>query len=1053
MAGIDSSSTSRLLDILFEEGVGRCLVAPDGSIVRVNREWLRSTGFELDDVLGADVIALFPDTRDMALAMHARARAGHRVEVPRHALLLHGRETWWEGSIEPVPMGDGTGLLVTAREVGGAERAAGSDAAGSRAPTPSPSVPLAPLVARAFADTLEALQEGFFVLDREWRVVFANRTAGRDAGVELAELVGQVIWDRFPSLRGTPVEAAYRRVMAERVPLSVEIQGTLSDRWYRLRISPTEPGLSVLWTDVTDRRRADDLLKAQLEVKEQLAKIAASVPGAICSFQLRPDGTACMPFGAEALDELYGIPREVLARDMGPCFANFHPDDVAAVQASIAASKRDMSKWHAEYRYLHPTKGLRWIEGWSIPLAEPDGSVLWHGYVTDITASKQAADALRDSEEKLRLAKEAAQMGAWDWDLATGELVWSDRCKALFGLPPETRMSHEVFLRAVHEDDRAAIEAAIRTALSSRQPYDVEMRVPTADGSVRWIALKGLGSYDARGRPVRMAGMALDVTSRKRAEERDRAAAARDAFRVRLSDALRPLADPEDIRATASRLIATFLGVSRAVYGEVEGEEVVATDDYHLDLGSVAGRHRIGDYGPAIAADLGAGRTFVVADVDASSLAPAERAGYAALSVRAHVTVPLRKGGRLVACLTVAAKAPRAWPEEEVALVEEVAERTWVAVERARDQAALRDEARRKDEFLAVLSHELRNPLAPIRNSIYLLERTAPGSAQAARAVEVLRRQTEHVTRLVDDLLDVTRISRGKVTLRRERLDLREVVRKTADDHQSLFDESGVDLRVEYPGKPVWVIADPTRVAQVLANLLHNAVKFTPRGGRVSVSAAARQGRAQLRVRDDGLGIDAAQLERMFEPFAQADQGIARTKGGLGLGLALVKGIVELHGGTVSARSDGTGHGAEFVVSLPVAASEAGTEPGPGVAQGAAARDVLVIEDNRDAAETLADVLTLLGHRVRVAADGRGGLALAREQRPDVILCDIGLPDVDGYEVARAVRRDAALDGTRLVALTGYAQPEDRQRALDAGFDAHLPKPPAPEALERVLAE
>ncbi|HEX9243737.1 MAG TPA: ATP-binding protein [Anaeromyxobacter sp.] len=372
--------------------------------------------------------------------------------------------------------------------------------------------------------------------------------------------------------------------------------------------------------------------------------------------------------------------------------------------------------------------------------------------------------------------------------------------------------------------------------------------------------------------------------------------------------------------------------------------------------------------------------------------------------------------------------------------------------ERKAAEEGLRESDRRKSEFLAVLSHELRNPLAPIRNAIYILDRADATSEQAARARDIMRRQTAHLVRMVDDLLDVMRISRGTVQLKRQRLDLADAVREATDDLRPVFERSGVELRVEHSGGTTWVDADPTRLAQVLGNLLQNSVKFCPSGGTVCVSTAAAGGSARFRIKDSGIGIATGLLEQIFEPFAQADQGLARTSGGLGLGLHLVKSLVELHGGTVSASSEGAGRGAEFVVSLPLAESDPRPAQAWRVASGGEVRDVVVIEDDADAAEALADVLGLLGHRVRVARDGRSGLALARERMPDVILCDIGLPDMDGYEVARTVRGVGSARGTRLVALTGYAQPEDRQRALEAGFDAHLAKPPDPEALARALA-
>jgi signal transduction histidine kinase len=367
---------------------------------------------------------------------------------------------------------------------------------------------------------------------------------------------------------------------------------------------------------------------------------------------------------------------------------------------------------------------------------------------------------------------------------------------------------------------------------------------------------------------------------------------------------------------------------------------------------------------------------------------------------------------------------------------------------------ALRESDRKKSEFIAVMSHELRNPLAPIRSSLYVIERAPHDSDEFARAREILRRQTAHLVRLVDDLLDVTRISQGKIELRRARIDARDVVRHACEAFRPEFRERNVELRVE-TSDPVWIDADETRIAQAVGNLLHNAAKFSGEGGTVVASVRAAGDQAKIRVRDDGVGISAEVLPLVFEPFVQGHGGLARTKGGLGLGLALVKGLVELHGGAVFAHSEGPGRGAELVLTLPLtpAPDRAVTAPAsaclPAVAPRREALDVLIIEDNADAARSIADVLRMEGHHVRIAADGRAGLAEARERTPEVVLCDIGLPDLDGYDVARALRTDAALRSTRLIALSGYAQPEDLQRAAEAGFDRHISKP---ASVDTVLA-
>ncbi|HEY0512605.1 MAG TPA: chemotaxis protein CheB [Thermoanaerobaculia bacterium] len=377
--------------------------------------------------------------------------------------------------------------------------------------------------------------------------------------------------------------------------------------------------------------------------------------------------------------------------------------------------------------------------------------------------------------------------------------------------------------------------------------------------------------------------------------------------------------------------------------------------------------------------------------------------------------------------------------------------------DRKRADQALRDEARRKDEFLAMLGHELRNPLAPIRNCLHLLHSPQLSPAQSERALGTIERQVIHLTRLVDDLLDIGRISRGKILLRRERLDLAAAVRATVEDQRTGLEDAGLELALDLPGSPVWIDGDPTRVSQTFGNVLHNAGKFTDAGGRITISLREEtaQGMAVLTMRDTGIGMDAEMLSRVFEPFSQADRALDRSRGGLGLGLSLVKALTELHGGSVQATSPGPGWGTEVVLRLPLAsgAPETPSEVPPEEAPERSCR-CLVIEDNVDAAESLGLLLRLAGHEAEVALEAVEGLEKARRSPPEVVLCDIGLPgSMDGYAVARAFRADPALRGAFLIALTGYGQEEDRRRALEAGFDAHLTKPADLDVLRRLLTE
>jgi PAS domain S-box-containing protein len=372
-----------------------------------------------------------------------------------------------------------------------------------------------------------------------------------------------------------------------------------------------------------------------------------------------------------------------------------------------------------------------------------------------------------------------------------------------------------------------------------------------------------------------------------------------------------------------------------------------------------------------------------------------------------------------------------------------------------RAEEALREADLHKNAFLAALSHELRNPLTPIRNSLFILDRATPGSDQAQRAKAVIDRQVGQLTRLVDDLLDLTRITKGKMRIQRARFELGEIVQQIVEDLRSEFATAGVELEVRVARKALWVNADAERITQALGNLLQNAVKFTRKSGRVTVTLNEddARGMAVIHVRDTGIGIAPDVLPRLFRPFTQADSTLHRGRGGLGLGLALVKSLVELHGGTVDAYSDGLDKGAEFVVQLPLVGEETAAPRASRTSVPRSRRRVLIIEDNIDAADTLREALGFGEHEVEVAYNGPDGISKARQFRPDVVLCDIGLPGMDGYEVARVFRADETLKGVCLVALTGYALPEDLQRASDAGFDRHLAKPPSMQALEELLAE
>ena len=375
-----------------------------------------------------------------------------------------------------------------------------------------------------------------------------------------------------------------------------------------------------------------------------------------------------------------------------------------------------------------------------------------------------------------------------------------------------------------------------------------------------------------------------------------------------------------------------------------------------------------------------------------------------------------------------------------------------------RMEEALRDADRRKDEFLATLAHELRNPLAPIRNSLQILKMPRVDAATVERSRDMMERQVHHLVRLVDDLLDVSRVMRGKIELRRERIELATVVARAVETVQPLVDAQGHELSVGLPTESLLLDADPVRLAQVVGNLLTNAAKYTEASGRIWLTAERDGDEAVLRVRDNGIGISPNMLPRIFELFVQVDHASTKAQGGLGIGLTLVKNLVEMHNGTVEARSDGLGRGSEFAVRLPlvVGAGQQSQDDGTGELHQQPSRPsghrLLVVDDNRDAADSLAMLLELQGHEVRVAHSGPAALEMTKGYAPDVVFLDIGMPGMDGYEVARRLRQQPGLETVVLAALTGWGQQEDRRRTAEAGFNHHLVKPPDPQAVAGVLA-
>jgi signal transduction histidine kinase/DNA-binding response OmpR family regulator len=428
------------------------------------------------------------------------------------------------------------------------------------------------------------------------------------------------------------------------------------------------------------------------------------------------------------------------------------------------------------------------------------------------------------------------------------------------------------------------------------------------------------------------------------------------------------------------------------------------------------------------------------------------------LGMRAYACNPLLVEGQLLGTLSFASRSRDQFEPDDLEFLRTISQYVTVAYERLRLVRQLRDQDRRKDEFLAMLAHELRNPLAPLRNSLQILGVPSLDAAALEQSREMMERQVQQLVRLVDDLLDVSRVMRGKLVLHKEPVALATIVARAVETAQPFIDAQHHELTIALPSEPFLLEADPVRLAQVVGNLLANAAKYTEPAGRIWLSAEHEGDAAVIRVRDTGIGMAPDLLPRIFDLFVQADHTATRSQGGLGIGLTLVKNLVAMHGGTVEAHSAGLGRGSEFVVRLPLAARQrdqtapgkngqaAQTTPPPG-------RRLLIVDDNRDAADSLALLLRLQGHDVQVVYDGQAALELVKAQRPELVFLDLGMTKMDGYEVARRIRQDPGLKTVRLAALTGWGQQDERRRTTQAGFDHHFVKPVDPAALQCLLAD
>lgn len=1017
----------RLHATLFS--IGDAVIATDaeGRVDTMNPVAEALTGWNQEDAFARSLEDVMPivneETRARVENPIRRVIAeGRIVGLANHTVLLarDGVERPIEDSAAPIRDRDGRtlGVVLVFRDVTESRRADVELRA---------SVEHARLIARAANDVIR-------VWDVATGAVAWNENVGMLFGYRPEEIGDDVEWwlARIHAEDRARIEQGIRDVIDggdetwrdeyrfERADGSFAF---VHDRGYVLRVDGRAVRMIGSMLDLTERRRSERELK---DARTRLD--AALAAGAI--------GTWMWDVGADRLyaDRTVAQLLSVNTEDTGvSSLAAFigaiHPEDRERVAATIQRTLEEGDTYEARYRVVQPDGDVRWIASRGSVERDPARHpTVVSGVVVDVTEMKRAEEREQHLARELALAN-AKFRAFFEQSLFFGGITTLDgvlvdvnrsaleRCgysaEQVLGRP----FAETEWWRGQRES-QARIRAAI-PGVAAGGSYRAELSYVVADGAVRTVDFGLTPMRDDAGAVIFLVPTGLDITDRKQAEE-----ALRDS-----EERFRGMADNLPQLAWMARADGLIVWFNRRWYEYTGTNESQMADSGWQAVHDPAELPRVLE---TLQRAFESGEpweaTFPLRGADGK--------------FRPHLSrmVPVRdEAGRIVR-----------WFGTNT----DITDRLLLEDELRRVASDLSESSRRKDEFLATLAHELRNPLAPVRNALEVMRRASDDPALVERARDTMARQVAQMVRLIDDLLDISRITRGKLELKREEVSLAAVVEGAVETSRPWIDADRHVLSIELPGEPVYLDADPMRVSQILLNLLNNSAKYTESGGRIELVARREGDHVEFVVRDNGVGIAAEMLPRIFDMFTQADQPLERSHGGLGIGLALARRLVDLHGGTIVARSAGVGRGSEFVVTLPCLAHRLATRPRPDAPKAAAAvmrRRVLVVDDNVDAADSLAILLRLQGHDVRMAHDGLEALQVAESFRPEVVVLDIGLPKLNGYEVARALRAEPWGREPVLIAVTGWGHETDRRRSAEAGFDHHLVKPVDPAALHELI--
>ena len=876
---------------------------------------------------------------------------------------------------------------------------------------------------------LENINDMFIAVDRDWRVTYLNQRARVYHPETMDGALGQNFWDVFTRHQGTETQERMTRVMETRAPEQWKTPGRYSERFFKTSVyATTEGGLSVFISDISEQKLAE---VAEQNARERLEIALAA--GNIGTWQWDSERDQ-LEMSPRAFD-FFGF-EEADNRSFVELQSRIHPDDIEHIKAEVAAALADAQEHNFEYRIFLPDGSQRSLiaRGQRVN-ADARESAHLVGVVQDVTERKAAAETLAHSARQLKLALDAAKAGTWEWDLEGDKTVWSDELYSVFGIAREEfPASQKTWSALIHPEDRDVVKSGFERAITERGDFDIEHRI-LHGGVIRWINSRGRCFFNEKGELSRTAGVIVNITERKEREAERRVLEQRFQTMADSAPVLIWMADAHQARTWFNKPWLEWTGRTQLTERGDGWSQGIHPDDFSRYL-------------QVYSAAFDAREAF---SMEYRLLYHNGQYRWLLNKARPLFSSSGEFTGFVGSCVDI----------EDIKQAE--AERDQLLANERTARSEAERVSRMKDEFLATLSHELRTPLNAVLGWANLLRSGALEGADAAQGLEVIERNARLQAQLIEDLLDMSRVISGKLRLDVQRVELAAVIDAAIESIQPASNAKELRFQRVLDPHAGLVMGDPNRLQQIVWNLLSNAVKFTPKGGRIQIVLKRVDSHVEIVVSDSGVGITPHFLPHVFDRFRQADSSSTRQYGGLGLGLGIVRNLVELHGGTVRAMSEGEDCGATFVVSLPLAPVR---DDLPNLAHtrhtfgeeicppGLAGLRVLVVDDEPDARFLVQRILESCSVVVSTAGSAEEAMQTLRAQSFDVLVSDIGMPLEDGYSLIKRVRALPENKGRdiRAVALTALARGEDRRRALLSGFQMHLTKPVDPPELIAVVA-